>query len=617
MELYFIIYLVGILTLPLSQGMRISTEKLLQNFGENLFKELNQFEVFPEKDRHDIHINHHPLSIKNSRHRRASSDSRILLQAALPTSENTLTEENVEPKLSLPLNSGPEGQPRLENNELDPNVHQDTVPVIKPDSVDDYAKDNNIQSNLQNSEKSGKDESDKKTVIVYNNIKESPNQNNLSNIQLQVLKDPPQNINILSEQQAPNSTSSKDAELQQIQQRNPLQKVFNLNPPQNMPVQNDFQPPQPTNNILDQKSIRQLKQNGVETASQQTAPIQNNAIVPQEKQINTNVINSINEPKDTLHVPSAQLGSVVVQQDAMNANSVTVNSADKNVINSDNMVKIPEKTMMKEESQNNNNNINNIFSEAQIPNLVTVSGVQDRIVEDNIKNTDSKPVISKQSSDESSLLGILGNLGESEKIKLDSLPHDSLAVDQQLTETDFPPAWKDNMIDKMPDQDDINNIQLVSYVLTRPTSHLSHRQQNRLDSDHRKTGLTDDSWYYNQDIEGNIGHGPSEKHAGKQMLMSAHHFDIPLGALAGAKMAGSNYWEKNPQRFFEKKRESIEPLSMVMFYRWIALATLAVLAVLTLFRHRHRVSGYVYDFHQRHRAGHFDEDRRLLKNAYA
>ncbi|XP_029639363.1 uncharacterized protein LOC115214323 isoform X1 [Octopus sinensis] len=610
----------ALLTLSPCYGLSVGTKKLLQNFGENLFKELNQFDVFPEEDSQDINVRHNLVSLVNSRHRRASSDSRPI-QQDITTSKNTLVLEDIKPK--LPSNSDLSGQiDVVENNALSVGEVKGTAPAEKVDPLSTIYLKDSVQQNLETPVKTHQYVSEEKDQNVYNNFKKLSDQNKLADLQQQQLRDQ-QNLVF---QQVP-SQNGLDVNLQQKLLPQNSEGVASQHKAsgnqivqQNVQVQNGFQPGA-QNEVLDQKNIRQLKQNKLEPVPQQGVPLQDNEVTaPQQNE--ENILN----PKNFLqkNVPVVQQpGNSVIQQKAMNMDTVTVSPPEKNAVNNgDNVVKIPVEAMIDQKAPLNQNiaSINNIAPNSS--NQLNVS-FPHILAEGNkeAKVNNGKDVAEQSPS--GSLLRDSLLIENSKQNKLEKLAHDNLAEAQQFPEAGNSILKENNIGQNVPSQVGSDSIRLVSvskilsksYLFTRPISRLEHYPQNSQEfSDHKKA---DDSWYYNQDMEGSIGHGLTEKHAGKQMLMSAHHFDISLGALAGAKMAGNNFWEKNPHRFFNKKNESFEPLSMVMFYSWIALATLAVLGVLTLFRHRHRVTGYVYDFHLRHRAGHVEEDRRLLKNAYA
>ncbi|CAI9725956.1 Hypothetical predicted protein [Octopus vulgaris] len=581
----------ALLTLSPCYGLSVGTKKLLQNFGENLFKELNQFDVFPEEDSQDINVRHNLVSLVNSRHRRASSDSRPI-QQDITTSKNTLVLEDIKPK--LPSNSDLSGQiDVVENNALSVGEVKGTAPAEKVDPLSTIYLKDSVQQNLETPVKTHQYVSEEKDQNVYNNFKKLPDQNKLADLQQQQLRDQ-QNLVF---QQVP-SQNGLDVNLQQKLLPQNSEGVASQHKAsgnqivqQNVQVQNGFQPGA-QNEVLDQKNIRQLKQNKLEPVPQQGVPLQDNEVTaPQQNE--ENILN----PKNFLqkNVPVVQQpGNSVIQQKAMNMDTVTVSPPEKNAVNNgDNVVKIPVEAMIDQKAPLNQNiaSINNIAPNSS--NQLNVS-FPHILAEGNkeAKVNNGKDVAEQSPS--GSLLRDSLLIENSKQNKLEKLAHDNLAEAQQFPEAGNSILKENNIGQNVPSQVGSDSIRLVSvskilsksYLFTRPISRLEHYPQNSQEfSDHKKA---DDSWYYNQDMEGSIGH-----------------------------VAGNNFWEKNPHRFFNKKNESFEPLSMVMFYSWIALATLAVLGVLTLFRHRHRVTGYVYDFHLRHRAGHVEEDRRLLKNAYA
>ncbi|XP_029639364.1 uncharacterized protein LOC115214323 isoform X2 [Octopus sinensis] len=581
----------ALLTLSPCYGLSVGTKKLLQNFGENLFKELNQFDVFPEEDSQDINVRHNLVSLVNSRHRRASSDSRPI-QQDITTSKNTLVLEDIKPK--LPSNSDLSGQiDVVENNALSVGEVKGTAPAEKVDPLSTIYLKDSVQQNLETPVKTHQYVSEEKDQNVYNNFKKLSDQNKLADLQQQQLRDQ-QNLVF---QQVP-SQNGLDVNLQQKLLPQNSEGVASQHKAsgnqivqQNVQVQNGFQPGA-QNEVLDQKNIRQLKQNKLEPVPQQGVPLQDNEVTaPQQNE--ENILN----PKNFLqkNVPVVQQpGNSVIQQKAMNMDTVTVSPPEKNAVNNgDNVVKIPVEAMIDQKAPLNQNiaSINNIAPNSS--NQLNVS-FPHILAEGNkeAKVNNGKDVAEQSPS--GSLLRDSLLIENSKQNKLEKLAHDNLAEAQQFPEAGNSILKENNIGQNVPSQVGSDSIRLVSvskilsksYLFTRPISRLEHYPQNSQEfSDHKKA---DDSWYYNQDMEGSIGH-----------------------------VAGNNFWEKNPHRFFNKKNESFEPLSMVMFYSWIALATLAVLGVLTLFRHRHRVTGYVYDFHLRHRAGHVEEDRRLLKNAYA
>lgn len=371
----------------------------------------------------------------------------------------------------------------VEKNALTVNEVKDTAQAGKTGPLSsNYLKDK-VQQNPGSPVKTRQYASEEKDQNVYNNVKQLPDQNKLAGVQQQHLRDQP---NLVFPQVVP-SQNSLDVHLQQKLLPQNSEGVASQHKVsgnqivyQNVPVQNGFQPV-PRNVVLNQ-----LKQNNL-----YLLPLQDNEVNASRQ----NPLNQ-NNPKDSFqqNVPVLQQpGNSVVQQKAMNADTVTGSLPEKNAVNNDddNVVKIPVEAMIEQKALLNQNiaSVNNIAPNSSNQLNVSFPHV---LVEGNkeAKINDGKDVAQQSPS---------GSFFENSKQnKLENLAHDKLGEAQQFPEAGNSILKQNNIGQNVPAaQDDSDSIRLVSvskilsksYLFTRPISHLEHYPQNSLEfSDHKKAG---------------------------------------------------------------------------------------------------------------------------------
>lgn len=565
-------------------------KKVLQNFEENLFQELNQFSSFPDKDSKAISLQHNLESEPYSRIRRSFPDNTE--QQAEEFSDKTHLDEisrDVLPNLASGREAAkpPEMNAFVSDQMINKSSHPDkmnisqSIPLQKSLQSQNSIVGQRLEVNLP--------------VQTHDNV----------NVQRQLnqpLVKAEGNVNVPRPSQYANNANV----LQQ-----PMLAQSNVNG-------------------LQQPVVAQSNVNGLQQPVQSQSNV-NGLQQPVQAQSNINGLQQPVQAKNSIAEQQMHAKSNLVQQPLQSKfyNSLASGS-EHNSLNK--LVSNPNGQFANNiDKVKNNLPINRNAQSGSDPNALPLNQQYYPVVkpDPNRQMIDNGGLTADQSKSSS----INGNDEFVDKSMADNqhLPtknpdyHSEFGMDNKL----HAPHVSDNEVNFLPSEGNqqtghvISQPEMPSKVSSSklPFFMISTIKNVQKETEHsQEFGKQDDGWYYNQEVDDSLHQGvtESEKHAGKQMLMSAHHFDIPLGALAGAKMLSNDVWQKDQKQYLmNKKSETFEPMSMALFYSWIALAALTVLGILTIFRHRHKVTGYVYDLRYWHNGGYVEEGRRLLHNAYA
>lgn len=604
-------------------------KKVFKNFEENLFQELDQFGSFSDKDSKAISVHQKLEPILFSRRRRSFPDDPGEQQTGDFSDKTHLNEIQNNPKHVFPDSvSNIEQSKPLETNALISdqmiNKSSDLDKIAVPQSEPmQKSKFQSVRTGLQpgmnlpgetHGNSLGQQQLQQSLVKAESNVavrQPIQSQNNVSVLQqpaqapnnfngLQQPAQAPNNVNGLPQPaQVPNNVNGLQ---QPAQAPNGLQK-----PAQPLNNVNGIQQPAKTQNSLAKQPINyNLLQH-----QQPSIQVQSNndiAHVSEQNSLNKPVLspngqsaNDLNQVKN--NVPINQQGQFEIDQ-----NLLPLNQQNNAVAKPNQIQQMIDSGSPSDETQNHLIDNGGLSADQQKPALINGN---DQYVDQQIAGKSNMPTNKPKSPSE---FGMNNNNNNLNPVHIADNEGNVNPPDNQPKVYITSQAARPGQISVTPSKVDSSSSKAPFFL----SSEVNNVQKEPEHS--QEFGKQDDGWYYNQEIDDSLHQGvtESEKHAGKQMLMSAHHFDIPLGALAGAKMFNNDPWQKNHKQYLvNKKSETFEPMSMALFYSWIALATLAVLAILTIFRHRHKVTGYVYDLRYWHNGGYVEEGRRLLHNAYA